>query len=247
MTGFFQGIRYYGKANQVIFKYNLWRYMIIPGILSLLYVLILLIFGAVYFSDISAYIAQNWLPEFMKSGIMRIVTSIMLWIFLLLTAYITYKPVIMILFSPILGYLSEVVEKSVYNAAIPDFDIREMLRLAVRGLYLNLRNLAFMIAFSLMAWILALIPLLGVLISPIVLMLIQFYYDGFGLMDYTLERKGLSAEDSIRFAKTHRAKVMGVGSGFMVLMMIPFLGWFTAPSYGTVAATLAALEMTAQT
>jgi CysZ protein len=220
--------------------------MMIPGILSLLYVLILLIVGAVYFSDISAYITQRWLPDFMKSGIMRVVTSIMLWIFLLLTGYITYKPVIMILFSPMLGYLSEVVEKSVYNSAIPDFDFKEMLRLAVRGLYLNLRNLAFMIILSLMAWLLVLIPLLGMLISPILLALIQFYYDGFGLMDYTLERKGLSARDSIRFAKSHRAAVMGVGSGFMFLMMIPFLGWFTAPSYGTVAATLAALEMTEQ-
>ncbi len=243
MTQFFQGFRYYFKANRVIFKHGLWRYMMIPGILSFLYMMILLISGVVYFSDISAYIMYNWLPEFMKSGIMKMVTSVMLFIFLLLTGYITYKPVIMILFSPILGYLSEVVEKSVYNAGMPDFDFKEMLRLAVRGLYLNLRNLAFMIALSLAAWLLALIPLIGMLISPIILMLIQFYYDGFGLMDYTLERKGLSAADSIQFAKRHRATVMGVGSGFMLLLLIPFIGWFTAPSYGTVAATLAVLEM----
>ena len=30
--------------------------------------------------------------------------------------------------------------------------------------------------------------------------------------------------------------------GFVLLLMIPVFGWFAAPGYGTVAATLAALE-----
>lgn len=223
LKDFFEGIRYYGKAEKVIFKYRLWKYMMIPGILSLLYMLTLLILAVVWFSS-----------------------SLILLILFLLIGYISYKPVIMILCSPLLGYLSELVEKSEYQSTMPAFDFKEMLRLNFRGLYLNLRNLTFMVILSVFAWLLFFIPVFGVIISPVLLVMIQFYYDGFGLMDYTLERKGISALDSLRLAKQNKLKVMGVGSGFMILMMVPILGWFIAPSYGTVSATLAALDMIKQ-
>lgn len=242
MNNFLNGIGYYAKAHRVILKHRLWSYMMIPGILSLLYVLGWMIIGSIYFPDISAYITENWLPDFMKGGITRVLTSVLLWIFLILIGYLTYKPVIMILFSPILGYLSEITEKVVYQNPIPDFDFKELVRLGIRGLYLNLRNLARTILFSMLAWLLIIIPIIGSIASALIIALIQFYYDGFGLMDYTLERRGLSASESIRFAKANRGKVMGVGSGFMLMMVIPFLGWFAAPSYGTIAATLAAVE-----
>jgi len=242
INNFLNGIGYYAKAHQVILKHRLWPYMMIPGILSLLYVLVWVIVGSIYFPDISTYITDNWLPNFMKGGITQILTSMLLWIFLILIGYLTYKPVIMILFLPVLGYLSEITEKVVYQQPIPDFDVKELIRLGIRGLYLNLRNLARAILFSILAWLLIIIPIIGGVVSPIIIALIQFYYDGFGLMDYTMERRGLSAAESIRFIKANRGKVMGVGSGFMLMMVIPFLGWFAAPSYGTVAATLAAAE-----
>ncbi len=239
---FLQGIKAYAKGNRVIFKYNLWPYMILPGMMSLLYVLLLIFAGTVYFPDLSGFIMEKWIPEVIKGGIMGVITSVLLWIFLIFIGYMTYKPVILILFSPVLSYLSEITENAVYNRQSPDFDFKQLLKDILRGLVINMRNIFLMLMFIFLAWLLIFIPVIGAVFSAIMIFLIQFFYDGSGLVDYTLERKRYSVRESIRFVRSNRARVTGVGMGFFLLMLIPVAGWFTAPTYGTVAATLAALE-----
>ncbi len=105
-----------------------------------------------------------------------------------------------------------------------------------------MRNMFLTVILTLSAWLTVFIPIIGMMISPVLIILIQSFYDGFGLVDYTLERKRYSVKKSIQFAGENRGRVIGVGMGFMFLIMIPVLGWLTAPTYGTVAATLAALD-----
>ena len=107
---------------------------------------------------------------------------------------------------------------------------------------LNLRNLFFSLIFTLLAWLLVFIPVVGALVSMVLIILIQSYYGGFSLMDYTLERRRYSVSESIKFSKHHRSLATGLGGGFMLLALVPVVGWFAAPTYGTVAATLASLE-----
>ncbi|MFW5636971.1 MAG: EI24 domain-containing protein, partial [Thermodesulfobacteriota bacterium] len=149
---------------------------------------------------------------------------------------------VLILFSPVLSYISEVTESRVYGTAGPTFSLRTLLQDLWRSILINLRNLARMVVLVLLAWLLVLLPLIGAVISASLIFLIQAYYNGFALMDYTLERKRFSVKDSVRFARSNRPRVIGVGIGFMSMMLIPVLGWFAAPTYGTVAATLGALD-----
>ncbi len=239
---FFAGVNAYFKAYRVIKRHNMWRYFLAPGFMSLFYVLALIITGWVYVDDFSAHVMAEWIPGFLKGGVTAFFTAFLLWIVLLLTGYMTYKHAVLILFSPILGYLSEVTEKAVYHEAGPDFDVRQLLKDILRGLVINLRNIAFTLALSLMAWLIVFIPIIGAVISPVLLFLIQFYYNGFGLADYTLERKRYSVRESVRFVSDHRPRIIGVGMVFMLIIFVPVLGWFTAPTLGTVAATLAVLE-----
>lgn len=239
---FFQGINAYFKGNRVIFKYRLWPYMIIPGIMSFLYILLLIFLGAVYLPDMSGFVMENWIPDFMKNGIMYFVTYALLWIFMILIVFLTYKSVILILFSPVLSYLSEVTETAVCNRTSPDFNFRQLLKDIVRGLIINIRNILMMLVFIFLAWLLIFIPIVGAIFSTITILLIQFFYDGSGLVDYTLERRRYSVRESIIFVRNNRARVIGVGMGFFLLLLVPVAGWFTAPAYGAVAATIAALE-----
>ena len=239
---FFKGIKSYVKGHRVISKHKLWRYMIAPGILSLLYTLALIILGIMYFGDISGYINDNWIPEFMKWKMLETITSVLLWVLLFLIGFITYKPVVLILFSPLLSYLSELTENAIYGRPSPDFEFKQMLKDIIRGLVITIRNLALTILFILPAWLLVFIPVIGPVISTILISCIMFYYDGFGLVYLTLERKRYSVSESIKFVKDSRPRVMGVGMGFFLMMLVPLLGWFAAPSYGAVAATIAALE-----
>ncbi len=232
----------YFAAHGVMKRHRIWPYMVVPGILSLIYIACLILIGNIYFAEITDYLYQHWTPGFLKSRILLMMYTFFLWVLLFLTGYITYQPIVLILFSPILSYVSEVTESRIYGTPGPTFSLRTLLQDLWRSIVINLRNLARMVVLILLAWLLVLLPLIGAVISASLIFLIQAYYNGFALMDYTLERKRYSVKDSVRFARSNRPRVIGVGIGFMSMMLIPVLGWFAAPTYGTVAATLGALD-----
>ncbi|MFO7557359.1 MAG: EI24 domain-containing protein [Desulfobacterales bacterium] len=238
----FAGITSYKKANQVISEYRLWPWLAIPGILSLCYILMLAILGVIYFSGMSEYVNENWIPGFIRGDTMVVIVSILLWLFLIVIGYLSYQQIVLIFFSPILGFLSEIVEKRVYNQEPPQFQIKNFFRDIIRSFVINARNIGWMLFLTLMAWLVGIFPLIGAILSPLLIFVIQSYYGGFGLIDYTLERKRYTVSESIDFVHKNRAMVTGVGMGFILLLLIPLIGWFFAPGYGAAAATLAALE-----
>lgn len=239
---FFSGIRCYSRAARVISGNRLWLYISVPGILSILYISLLIILGALFFTDFSLYINANFIPGFIQGQITQVIIAVILWLLLLIIGFITYKEVVLIFFSPILSYLSERVEKLVYGQDPPAFNLKNLAKDIIRGLALSLRNLLLMLGFTLFAWLISFIPVIGTAVSPFLILFIQSFYGGAGLADYTLERKRYSVYASVDFARSNRARITGVGLGFILLLMIPVIGWFAAPGYGTVAATLAVLE-----
>jgi len=238
----FSGLLIYKKAHQVIFQYKLWPWITVPGILSFCYLMLLAVLGTMILPGFSESINANWIPEFLSGDATYVMVSILLWLFLMILGYLSYQQVVLILFSPILGFLSEIVEKSIYHLEPPSFTFQNFVKDILRGLAINLRNLGWMLLFTGFAWLLGILPLVGVFLSPVLLLLIQSYYSGFGLVDYTLERHRYSISDSITFVHQHKSRVTGVGMGFILMLLIPIIGWFFAPGYGAVAATLAALE-----
>lgn len=243
ITSLASSLAFYPKAHQVIVRHRLWPYMILPGLMSFVFFIGLVGIGNLYFSDIATRIYQDYFPEFLKWDLLLIATKLLFWTILFLTGYILYQPVVLTLFSPVLGYLSEVTEKRVHGNASGPFQLRQFLKDTLRGVALSLRNLIRMIVFILLAWLMIFIPIAGAGVSAALIFLIQAYFNGFALTDYTLERKQYSVKERIRFAKEHRARVTGIGIGFMLVLFVPVLGWFIAPAYGTVAATLSTLAV----
>jgi CysZ protein len=215
--------------------------MIIPGILSLGYICLLVMTGLSFFPEMSAYLYER-LPGVMQWQFLQGVITMVLWLLLMLTGYVTYQPVILIIFSPALSCISEIVESKIYGVSSPPFNLKVLIHDLIRSLMINARNLLKMMGLTLLAWMFLIIPFMGGGISAVIIFFIQSYYNGFTLTDYTLERKRYSVKESIQFIQTHRARISGVGAGFMLMFLIPVIGWFTAPAYGTVAATLSALD-----
>ncbi|MEL6822308.1 MAG: EI24 domain-containing protein [Calditrichota bacterium] len=247
IAGIFKGLAAYFRAHRVIFKHRLWPYLILPGALSVFYIGILLSLGGGWFDDISAYVNTHWIPEALQHSATRIITQILLWLLLLLLIFISYKHVILILFAPILGSLSERTEKLVYGEEPPDFSTSQLFRDLRRGVYINARGLTLSTTFSAGAWLLVFVPIAGAIASTILIFCIQSYYGGSGLIDYALERRRFSVRQSVDFVKQNRGYVLGIGAGFVLLLFIPIIGWFAAPTYGTIAGTLIAMDRLQQT
>jgi len=68
--------------------------------------------------------------------------------------------------------------------------------------------------------------------------LVECYYYGFSMLDYSCERHNLSPSASIGFISQRRGLAIGNGLVFYLMHFVPFVGWVLAPSYALVAATI---------
>lgn len=238
---FITAVALYHKSHLVLKKYHLRRFLVIPGILSVFYLFLLIFVGSVHFDSVAAAMT-GWLPQFMQGSIMNFITMIFIWVLWLLLAFLTYKHVVIILLSPFLSYLSEQIEYHERGIEPPPFRLQQIVKDVVRSAVLNIRILVVSSILMVIAWLFVFIPVLGAVISSVLLVWIQSYYSGIGLVDFTLERKRLSVKKSFEYVQNHHWGMVGIGAGFMVILLIPILGWFTAPTYGAAAATLFAIE-----
>ena len=106
-----------------------------------------------------------------------------------------------------------------------------------RGMHISLRNLFWQTFYTVGILLLAAIPVVG-WVAPLLGMTFECFFLGFSMLDYTNERRGLSAADSIDFINRHKGLAIGNGAVFFLMHAIPLVGWVFAPGYSVIAATL---------
>jgi CysZ protein len=236
-------IQAYAQAHRFIIQHRLWKWIIVPG---LIYTILFMV--GIYFFWISSYNAiefmlmksgvKGWLDRMQDSWLryLFIMGQIMLQLILLLFYFSLFKYIFLIIGSPVFAYLSEKTESILEGKEFP-FSFRQLFSDIVRGIKLAFRNLLWQSVYVISILILSLIPLIG-WVTPIFALLIECYYLGFSMLDYSSERHKLSPQQSITFIGRHRGLAIGNGMVFYLMHLIPVLGWLLAPSYAVIAATL---------
>ena len=106
-----------------------------------------------------------------------------------------------------------------------------------RGIKLAVRNSLWQTVYVLSILLLSLIPLAGWL-TPILALLVECYYYGFSMLDYSMERHKKTPAESIFFIGNHKGLAVGNGLVFYLMHLLPIIGWILAPAYAVVAATV---------
>ena len=106
-----------------------------------------------------------------------------------------------------------------------------------RGVQLALRNMLWQTVYTITILILSFIPVVG-WITPLIALIVECYYLGFSMLDYSCERNKLSPSQSIAFISRHKGLAIGNGMMFLGMHLVPFLGWILAPGYAVIAATI---------
>jgi CysZ protein len=88
----------------------------------------------------------------------------------------------------------------------------------------------------------SLIPLIG-WITPLLAIIVECYYYGFSMLDYSCERKEMNPSKSVDFISTHKGLAIGNGIVFYLMHLIPVIGWVFAPAYAVIAATISMHEV----
>lgn len=236
-------IQSYFDAHQFIRKHNLWKWILIPGIIYM----VLFMAGMYFFwnsSDsavtwLSKSIGlENWLQHQTNTflNFLFLMAGIMLRLILVFFYFSLFKYLFLIIGSPVFAYLSEKTSSIIEGREFP-FSFSQLMKDAVRGIRLALRNTAWQTLYAVSLILLSLVPLAG-WITPLIALFVECYYYGFSMMDYSCERNNLSATESIDFISRHKGLAIGNGLIFYLMHGLVIIGWILAPAYAVVAATL---------
>ncbi len=144
--------------------------------------------------------------------------------------------IFLIIGTPFFSFISAKTEEINEGKTYP-FKLKTFLKELKRGLSLSIRNTFKQLGLLIIITLIGLIPVIGI-INPLLSFIIQTYFNGILMTDYTLERKGISVKESERFYRENKSEMFAIGLGFMFLLLIPVIGWFLAPTYGIVASYL---------
>lgn len=236
-------VQSYYKAHYFIRKHKLWKWIITPGIIyTILFVISIYFFGktANNFIEWLSFKTglKTWLDE-KGTGLLRFLfafAGIILWLIQMLFYFSLFKYIWLITGSPVFAYLSEKTDSIIEDKEF-EFNSKQFVKDILRGIRIAIRNSLWQSVYMISIIILSLIPVVGWL-TPLLAVLVECYYYGFSMLDYSFERKKMDTEESIYFIGNHRGLAIGNGLMFYLMQLIPVAGWILAPAYAIVAATL---------
>ncbi len=236
-------IQSYIEAHRFIIKHRLWKWILIPGIIySLLFCVGIYLFWISSDMAIEHLLNITGLGKWviaMEGGWLKflfIFGQVILKLVLMLLYFSLFKYLFLIIGSPLFAYLSEKTEAIMEGKDFP-FSFKQLLKDIARGIKLALRNTLWQTIYTITILLLSLIPLVG-WFTPFFALLIECYYFGFSMLDYSCERNKLSSTQSFAFISKHKGLAIGNGIVFYMMHMVIIVGWILAPSYAVVAATI---------
>ena len=220
-------------------QHRLLREMMVPG---MVYAVLFLV--GMYFFFRSANAVTDWISE--AAGIAEwlqqersewlsflfVMNGVMLRLLLVLIYFSWFKYVILIVGSPLFTYMSEKTEVLV-DGQEHAFRWEEVRDDARRGMRLALRNAGWQTVYLTALLLLTFIPVIG-WVTPLIAIVLECYYFGLSMLDYSLARIGYDRTHSLRFVQAHKGLAIGTGLVYFGMhVLLPF-----APAYAIQAATL---------
>ncbi len=236
ITSLIKGALAYLKVFPSISKYGLWKYVFLSGAISfVVYSALVWVFWNT--SDNAAAWLVDFYPFDKGAQILEKTINFITFLSLLIGFTIIYKYIVLIILAPLMGSVSEKIERAHHPAVSFKQNIIGFTKNIIRGIRISLRNISKELVYTLILLIIGWIVPGAIIITTPLIFLIQAYYVGAGNFDYYLERR-TDVRESVHFTRSHRWLAIGNGSVFLALLLVPIIGPVFAPIFGTVAATL---------
>ncbi|MFY7708924.1 MAG: EI24 domain-containing protein, partial [Flavobacteriales bacterium] len=256
---FFYAISMWSKSWGFIFKNKLAHYFIYP-----LVVAIILNFVAFQFIDDLVDLAkgfiQGWvgvpqeghafdsLSEFFTHLAVS-VTSVLAWIAGVVIFWKVSKYITLAIMSPVMSLLAVRTEEIITGVSSP-FEFGQLFKDIIRGVALSLRNLFMELTLNAGLFVVNIVVAivfapLDIILSPLSFVIslgISAYYSGFSTIDYALENRRYSFNQSIAFMRKNKGLAIGNGLMYSLLYRIPILGVAICTITSTVSGTMIVCE-----
>ena len=238
---FMDGLRAYTRVAGTLTRYKLWHYLLLPAIVSLVISTGLIIAMFIAGGNIAGWVDAKvnldtaWLDKLVTYS-----AGVLAFIAMLVGFFFLHKHIVIVALSPFLGRIAEnIIRASDGEKPTPALTTAQSIR---RAAHISIRSVVFELSVTIPLIACGFIfPPLSLITTPLAF-LIEARFVGYGLIDFPLEYRGYTVAQSIQYSKSHRAESTGIGTGYILLMLIPVVGWMFAPTFGTAAGTLKTLD-----
>jgi CysZ protein len=236
----FSGIASYSEAFGLLSRLKLWKYFIVPTVISVCTVFTIL-YAAYEFSGILGhFLAESWIWDWGKETI-TMLSSFAVGLSISVIGLLLYKYIVLALSAPFMSVVSEKIELHLNGSFYPSYKKTSFLTQLSRGIRVNIRNLGIELLVTIPILLLKFIPIVN-LFSTVLLFLVQAYFAGFGNMDYTLERH-FNYKESLAFVKKNKGFSIGNGIVFIGCLLIPVVGIIIVLPLSVTAASIQTLAL----
>lgn len=216
---FIIGMKGFWKALKFIKTYRLYWYLPIPASLMLL-----IYYLGSRFTSWNKGLALEKGYEMCSNMndtiwfLLEMLLSIMIGLVLMKFA----KYIVVVMLSPLLSIISQVVEKKLTSNVYP-FSFHQTLHDIKRGVRIAMRNIMWEYIFFLLIIIVSAIGWEDVSQSPVFYLtfVFGFFYYGFSFIDYVNERRRLDIDQSIHFIRRHKGLTIAIGTIFSLFILVP--------------------------
>ncbi|HLW30094.1 MAG TPA: EI24 domain-containing protein [Brumimicrobium sp.] len=213
------GIRSYWKAIGFIKTHKLYWYLPIPAVLMLLIYYVgskFVSWQADWSVDQGCLVCSNMNETIWF--LLKMLLSISIGLVLMKFA----KYIVVVLLSPMLSIISQIVEKKLTSNEYP-FSLQQTLHDVKRGLRIAMRNVMWEYVFFIIILLVSALGWEEVHKSPVFYLTfaIGFFYYGFSFIDYVNERRRLDIDQSIHFIRNHRGLAIAIGSIYSIFILVP--------------------------
>lgn len=187
--------------------------------------------------------AQDWWSNVKAffNGAREVIVAILLKLAVAYLLFVANKYIVLILLSPLLAYASERTEEIITGRTFP-FSWAQLMKDALRGALIALRNGIMELAITVGIWFLTLfVPVLAP-VSFVLLFTVSAYFYGFSMFDYVFERRRMRIGESVKAVNDRIGAVLANGALFSLVMKLPLFGVMFAPVLASIGAVLATLK-----
>lgn len=229
------------RALRLLLDKRLLPYLLYSGFITLM--MSFLLFFSVVQQSYAAYkdVLNSWSE---KTGIIAhtllIIRELLPIVLIILVAFLLFKSLIVIINGPIFAKLSQKTEE-ILTGNITSLE-GTLLQQVQRTIRMSFWSVSRELMMTIPCLLLHLIPGLGSILFTIIVFFIQSYYAGANYMDFVLERHGYNSHQSIAYMKSKNAALTGIGTAFMLLILIPIVGAILGPALSVVSATIYYVE-----
>lgn len=213
----------FSDSFRIINEAKLKKYYFLPGIIGIfLFVVLIFLANLLSFGIMSSLESIFELEKY--HALVSILIRILIWVVAVFLYYLVYKSLLLLLLSPILGYVSERVDSHLTGKKY-DFTIKDNMRFLMRGAEVGFRSFIKQLVGTCVIMLLSFVFPINLSI-PLLIFLLQGYFTGFSFMDYTLERYEFSPKESLEFLKRRDFTLFYVEVYLLFYFSSPSLGYF---------------------